>query len=88
MFGNIILYKGREDITIKSFLKDRIREHGSIDTYDLVTELEERYGCRISDRLDLIYKVSGTEIYYDSILDRLYADEDTYYRELDETDGN
>lgn len=88
MFGSIILYKGQGDITIKSFITDRIREHGSIDTYDLVTELEERYGCRISDRLDLIYKVSGTEIYYDSILDRLYADEDTYYRELDETDGN
>ena len=88
MFGSIILYKGREDITIKSFLKDRIREHGSIDTYDLVTELEERYGCQISDRLDLIYKVRGTEIYHDSILDRFYANVDAYYRELDETDGN
>lgn len=88
MFGTIILYKGREDITIKSFVTDRIREHGSIDTYDLLTELEERYGCRISDRFDLIYKVNGTEIYHDSILDRLYANEDAYYRELDEVDGN
>ena len=87
MFGNIILYKGHESITIKSFETDRIRAHGSIDIYDLMTELTDRFGCRISDRFDLIYKVQGTEIYYDKFLDRLYANADTYYRELDAAEG-
>ena len=73
--------------TIKSFETDRIRAHGSIDIYDLMTELTDRFGCRISDRFDLIYKVQGTEIYYDKFLDRLYANADTYYRELDAAEG-
>lgn len=87
MFGNIILYKGHESITIKSFEMDRIKEYGSIDTYDLVAELTDRFGCKIPDRLDVLYKVQGTEIYYDKILDRLYASADIYYRELDETEA-
>lgn len=87
MFGNIILYKGHESITIKSFEMNRIKEYSSIDTYDLITELTDRFGSRISDHMDVVYKVQGTEIYYDKILDRLYASADIYYRELEETEG-
>lgn len=87
MFGNIILYKGRENITTQSFEMDRIREHGSIDTYDLITELSERFGCKITEHMDVVYKVQGTEIYYDKILDRLYRNYDVYDHELDEMEG-
>ena len=87
VFGNIILYKGKEDVTIKSFELNRIREHGSIDLYDFMNELNEIYGCRVTDRLDLVYKIQGTEVFHDKILDRLYASEDMYNRELDETEG-
>ena len=87
MFGNIILFKGNQRITIQSFEKALIKEHESIDTYDLVTELEATYGCRVPDRLDVVYKVKGTEIYYDSFLDRLYANIGVFNRELDATEG-
>ena len=70
-FGNIILYKGEEHI----------------DVYDLMTEMEETYGCRNTDRLDIIYKVKGTDVYYDGFLDRLYANTGIFYRELDATEG-
>ena len=66
---------------------DRIREHGSIDTYDLITELSERFGCKITEHMDVVYKVQGTEIYYDKILDRLYRNYDVYDHELDEMEG-
>ena len=52
-----------------------------------MSEMEEIYGCRIPDRLDLIYKVDGTDIYYDKYLDRLYANTGVFNRELDETEG-
>ena len=87
MFGNIILYKGNERITIKSFEETLIRQHGSIDVYDLMTEMEENYGCRIPDHSDLIYKVAGTDVYYDKYMDRLYANTGVFNRELDETEG-
>jgi len=86
-FGNILLYKGGERITIQSFEESLIREHGSIDVYDLMTEMEETYGCRIPDRLDLIYKVAGTNIYYDKYMDRLYANTGIFNQELDATEG-
>ena len=85
-YGTVILYHGSRDISIQSFEADIIRQHGSIDVYDLMTELIDRFGCVVSDRSKIIYKVQGTEIYYDSILDRLYADINIYYRELDETE--
>lgn len=86
-FGNIILFKGDVRISIQSFEESLIREHGSIDVYDLMTEMEEIYGCRITDRLDLIYKVGGTDVYYDKYTDRLYANEGVYNRELDAAEG-
>lgn len=86
-FGNILLYKGRTRITIQSFEVSLIREHGSIDVYDLMTEIEEIYGCRITDRLDLIYKVGGTDVVYDKYMDRLYANNGILIRELDAAEG-
>ena len=58
MFGNIILYKGSENITARSFETKLIRAYGSIDTYDLLTELTDRYGCKISEHMDVVYKSS------------------------------
>lgn len=84
MFGNLILFKGNENITIKSFEIDRIRRYGSIDAYDLMSELTDKFGCRISDKWEIIYKVQDTEVYYDRILDRLYANKELYYNEFEE----
>lgn len=84
MFGNIILYKGQQRITVKSFETDLIERHGSIDVYDLASEMENYYGCSIPEPRDVVYKVSETKIYYDSYLDRLYSSKDAFDRELEE----
>lgn len=84
MFSTLIFRKAKELITTKSFEMNLIKSHGVIDVYDLMTEMEETYGCKVPDKLDLIYKVKDTEIYYDSILDRFYANADRYYKDLDE----
>ena len=87
MFGAIILYKGRmehREITIKAFAVSCIQSYGSIDCYDLAREMADVYGCIFADERNVLYKVQDTEIYYDAILDRLYANADLYYKELDE----
>jgi hypothetical protein len=84
VFGNIVLYKGKLDITIQSFLIDRICDHGWIDTFDLMTELENRFGCVASDKSDITHRLKNTQIFRDQDLDRLYANVDLYYRDLDE----
>ncbi len=87
VFGNIIFFNGNKRITIQSFEESLIQEHGSIDVYDLMSEVEETYGCRVPDRLDLIYKVHGTDVYYDRYMDRLYANRGLFERELDAAEG-
>ena len=87
MYKTMILYKGKKNITIKSFESSLVKKAGSMDAFDLVTELTDVYGCQPDDKSDVLYKLNGSEIYYDKILDRLYANSDLYYQELDETEG-
>ena len=85
-FGTIMMYKGKEDITIKSFLNALIQKYGSVDILDLLNELENVYGCNRMEKIDVVYKIRGTEIYYDDYLERFYARKDLYYRELEEAE--
>jgi len=86
MLSALFLVKGEVEMSIRALLTERIQEHRSIDIYDLMTELEQVYGC-ITNRHDLIYKVQGTEIYFDEILERFYANKELYYDEIDEAGG-
>lgn len=56
--------------------------HGWIDVFDLMTELEERYGCVAGDKSDITHRLKNTQIYRDRDLDRLHANVDLYYRDL------
>lgn len=60
-----------------------IRKHKCIDTYDLMSELTDQFGCNITERTDVLYKVMDTEVYYDKTLDRLYANKEFYYNEIE-----
>lgn len=86
-YSAIILYKGRKNISIKSFELAIVQSHGWIDVYDLMTELTDLYGCCPDDRYDVVYKLQGTPVYHDQILDRLYASTEAYHKDLDDTEG-
>lgn len=85
IFNNIILYKGKTNVTIKAFEMWLVKSFGSIDSYDLMTEMIN-YGCKINEKSDITYRLNGTEIYYDNILDRFYSSAEAYYRELEEAE--
>lgn len=61
-------------------------KHESVDIIDLITELTEKYGCNQVDKSDLIYKAQSTGAYYDKYLERFYANENLYYRELEDAE--
>ena len=82
VYGNLILYTGNESITITSFQVNRINEHGSIDLYAFMNELTDVYGCNDVDRYHVVEKIKGTGVFYDDILERLYASESIYDDEL------
>jgi hypothetical protein len=79
-----MLYRGTKDITIQSFLLDRVRQHEWIDIFDLISELADCYGCMVPEKSDITYRLKNTPVYHDKILDRLYANVDLYYRDLEE----
>ena len=84
MLGNIILYKGTERITFKSFATEIINQYGCVDTYDLTREFADKYGCREPERFEILYRIQDSTIYYDGILDRFYANKDLYYKEIED----
>ena len=49
-----------------------------------MTELAEHYGYTVQEKSDITYRLKNTQVYHDKILDRLYANVDLYYRDLDE----
>ena len=83
MFGTLIIYKGNADITIKSFLMHLICGYGMVDMIDLQNELNDGYGCNVTQKSDITVKVKETPVYYDGILDKLYANKDLYYNDLE-----
>ena len=88
MMGNIILYKGKAAISIKSFIQDQVKRASKIDIVDLMNDLNDDFGCNVSIKSDITQKIQGSEIFYDPILERLYANAELYYRELDaDTEG-
>lgn len=86
VYNNLILYKGNKDISVKSFQADLIKQHGSVDIYDFINELTDVYGCTSFERYDVVEKTKNTGVYYDKILDRLYASIDVYEDELERMD--
>ena len=84
IYGALILCKHEAAITIQSFLVNRIQEHGMVDAYDLLSELTDHYGCIVEEKSRIPYRLENTEVYYDRILDRYYANVEAYYEDLAE----
>jgi len=89
VFGIMLFNKGDSVVSRKAFLKDRVEYYESIDMYDLLSEMSNTYGCRISDddRYDVVHLLQDTNIYYDDTLDRLYMNEDAFYADFERSIG-
>lgn len=84
MFGIYFFCKGNSKFTAEDVISKILEDTGSIDMYDLISEINDTYGCSIKDKQDILSRLTNSGMKYDSILDRLYANEDLYYRELSE----
>ena len=82
--NNLIFCKDASGVSMQAFLVFCVQSYGSIAVYDLIHELNAQYACISNDRYDLIDKLRGTQVYYDEILDRLYASAALYEHELNE----
>lgn len=83
VFGNIILCANTKQITIQTFLVSLIQEYGSVDVLDLISDMEKDYGFTGLQLTDIVYRTKNAGIFYDDVLQQLYADKEQYYWELD-----
>jgi hypothetical protein len=80
--GNAVIFNPRRDqFSVHDFLVAYVESVKSINIDEMVSELNERYGIEFN-RWDITTNVKGSSVYYDSIMETLYADYDTYYEEI------
>jgi hypothetical protein len=80
--GNAVIFNPRrEQFSVHDFLVSYVESVKSINIDEMVSELNDRYGIEF-DRWDIMNKVKGSAVYYDSIMETLYADYETYYEEI------
>ena len=77
----VVLNPKQAQFTVHDFLVDRVTKEESIDVDDFVAMLQEEYGI-VFERQDILTHVKGSDVYYDAIMGKLYADYATYFEEV------
>ena len=88
VFGGIVLSlktgRSEEIISKKSFLIYALSKYDSVDLDDFIIDCLEEYGINISDRYEITRAIAGTDMYYDSIMAKVYRNKNCYYAEFDD----
>ncbi|MCR5137754.1 MAG: hypothetical protein K6C12_11830 [Oscillospiraceae bacterium] len=88
VYGTTVFLKDRKNVTIRGLIESLVKEQKSMDMLDLLTVLQEEFGCHPENRSDILGKITESDLYYDGTLDRLYTSSEAFYRELDEAEGS
>lgn len=86
VFGNLVLYKGQAEkgISKKSFILSLILKYTDVDIDQFKDDCFEIYGVQIPEKNEITSAISGTEFYYDEIMDKIYRNKSFYYSEFDD----
>jgi hypothetical protein len=79
--GTRILLRGKPNANLGGMLTWLLEQYQKVDFYDLMDLLKDRYGISLP-REKLIEIIHGTELYYDTIMEAVYIDYDTYFEEI------
>lgn len=79
--GTRVFLRGKTGANLGDMLVWLLEKYQKIDIYDLMDLLENHYGITVpKEKLHTI--ISGTELYYDTIMEAVYIDYDTYFEEI------
>lgn len=85
VFGTIVLKKysaSNVPFSTRDFINDNLAEYDSVDIYEFIDDIKEKYGITITDKYDITGAVSGTSGYYDPIMEKIYKNKDLYYEDI------
>lgn len=85
VYGSIVLYAGNNNkkFSIKSFIQNMLEQYDGIDVDDFIDDMFEKYGIRFPEKYAVTGAVAGTDMYYDSIMNKIYPNKNQYYSDLD-----
>lgn len=81
MGGTRLLYSGQRAVVLEDLLTELLLEREKIEIYDLKDLLEQEYGI-VLDKDKLVSLIKEGSLYYDSIMETVYLDYDTYFEEI------
>lgn len=86
IFGETLLYKGNADskISKKSFILSQLSKYSDVDFEQFNDDCFDSFGIKVPGRYDVIEAISGTDFYYDEIMDKFYINKEVYYSEFDD----
>lgn len=79
--GTRVFLRGRGGANLGDMLVWLLEKYQKIDFYDLKDLLENHYGI-VLPKEKLLTIIGGTELYYDTIMEAVYIDYDTYFEEI------
>ncbi|MBQ3489970.1 MAG: hypothetical protein IJA86_05220 [Clostridia bacterium] len=82
MGGRKLIYYGKTDVTVGQFFETLVFRVQKIDIYDFQALLREDYGLEFSISDIISNHIARTDLYYDSIMETIYMDYETYFEEI------
>ncbi len=79
--GTRIFIKGKSKAEFTSMLTQIVEQHRYIDIYDLTDLLDGHYGVKMP-KDKVVEFIRSTDLYYDTIMETVYMDYDTYFEEI------
>ena len=79
--GTRLFLCGKPGANLGDMLVWLLEKYEKIDFYDLQDLLENQYGI-VLPKEKLLTIIGGTELYYDTIMEAVYIDYDTYFEEI------
>lgn len=81
MGGNVLFFRGPGPITRQTLLRYLVCKEGKMDTDELLDMIQQEYGIKM-DKEDISSVCQNCELYFDRIMDAVYANYDIYYNEV------
>lgn len=76
-----LLKIGKGRITLSDLVEHLVSKYRSIDIYDLIDYIKDEYGLSV-DKFKIQCIAKDIDLYYDSIMEKVYIDYDEYFQEV------
>lgn len=76
-----MFFRGKGEIQIGNMLRWILENKIKLDLYDLINLLKNDFNITIPKE-KLLEIIKGTDLYYDTIMETVYIDYDTYFEEI------